>query len=109
MSLILHPSINRYKKSDDLKNVTMKLLTDFCVSLGGGGGGGTGDFEVSQHISKQIAIAQNLYTRGGQKYTFSESSLSALSRTFKMGSMGIPSKILASPLGKICSNGEVIT
>ena len=32
MSLMLHPSINKYKNSEDLKNVTMKLLTDFCVS-----------------------------------------------------------------------------
>ena len=32
MSLMLHSSINKYKKSDDLKNATMKLFTDFCVS-----------------------------------------------------------------------------
>ena len=32
VSLILHPSINKYKNFEDLKNVTMKLSTDFCVS-----------------------------------------------------------------------------
>ena len=26
MNLMLHPSINKYKNSEDLKNVTMKLL-----------------------------------------------------------------------------------
>ena len=30
-----------------------------------GGGGGTGDFVVSRHVSKQIAIAQKLYARVG--------------------------------------------
>ena len=64
---------------------------------------------MSQHVSKQIAIAQKLYTRGGQKYTFSESSPSALSKKFQMESIGIPSKILASPLVKICCDGVVFT
>ena len=27
-------------------------------------GRGTGDFEVSRHVSKQIGIAQKIYTRG---------------------------------------------
>ena len=57
-----------------------------------------GDFEVLRHFSKQIAIVKKLYTRGGKKYAFSESSLSALSKKFKMGSIGIPIIILASPL-----------
>ena len=60
--------------------------------------GGTGDFKLSQHVSKQMAIAQKLRIGGGggggQKYTFSESSLSSLSKKFKMGSIGMPSKIL---------------
>ena len=62
----------------------------------------TGDFDVPRHVTTQIATAEKLYTRGGQKYTFSESSLPALSKKFKMGSIGIPSKILASSFGKIC-------
>ena len=48
---------------------------------------------MSQHVSKQIAIAQKLCTR---KPIFSESSLSALSKTFKQGSIGIHSKISLS-------------
>ena len=74
-----------------------------------GVGGGTGDFEVKRHVSKQIAIAQKLYIREWQKYTFSEGSLSALSEKSKMGSIGIPNKILASPLGKVCCDGVVFT
>ena len=35
--------------------------------------------------------------------------LSALSKKFKMGSIDIPSKMLASPLGKICRDGVVFT
>ena len=61
------------------------------------------------YVSKQIVIAQKLYTREGQKYTFSESSLSALSKKFKMGSKGIPSKILASLLGRICRDRVAFT
>ena len=61
--------------------------------------GGTGDFEVSRYLSKEIAIAQKLYTKGGggggQCIHFLK-TLSAFSKKFKMGSMGIPSKILAS-------------
>ena len=80
-----------------------KMVTscfDVRAKLGGGGGregGGIGDFEVSQHVSKQIATAQKLYTRWGE-YTFCECSLSPLSKNVKIGSIGIPSKILASPL-----------
>ena len=62
-----------------------------------------------RRVSKQIAIAQKLYTRGGQKYTFSESSLSALSKKFKMGSICIPSKILGSPSEKLCCDRVVFT
>ena len=40
---------------------------------------------------------------------FCESSLSALSRKFKMGSIGLPSKILVSTFGKTCHDGEVFT
>ena len=58
------------------------------INGGGGGGGGTGDFQVLRHVSKHIAIAQKLYTRGEWKYIFSESSLVALSKKFKMGSKG---------------------
>ena len=32
MSLMLHPSINKQKNSGGYDKVTMKLLTDFCVS-----------------------------------------------------------------------------
>ena len=32
MSLMLHPNIHKYKNSNDLKDVTIKVLTDFCVS-----------------------------------------------------------------------------
>ena len=46
---------------------------------------------------------------GGQKYTFSESSLSSLSKKFKMESIGIISKILVSPSGEICLDGVVFT
>ena len=56
---------------------------------------------VLRHVSKQIAIAQEIYTRGGQK--------SALSKKVKMGSIGIPSTILASPSGKICRDAVVFT
>ena len=61
-----------------------------------------------RYVSKQIAIAQKLYTRDGKSIHF-ESSLSVLSRKFKMGSIGICSKILASPSGKICHDGAVFT
>ena len=71
--------------------------------------GSTSDFEVLRHVSKQIATAQKLYAGGGQKYRFSESSLFAPSKKIKMGSIGIPSKILASPLRKICRNEVVFT
>ena len=74
-----------------------------------GAGGGTGDFQESRHILKQIAIAQKLYTRGGKSVLFSESSLSALCKKFKMGSIGVPSKILMSPSGKICRDRVVLT
>ena len=37
---------------------------------------------------------------------FSESSMSALSKKFKMGSIGIPSKILVSPLTKFVATGQ---
>ena len=87
----------------------LKIYISNVLNRGGGGGGGTGDFEVFRHVSKQIAIARKLYTREGQKYTFSESSLSALSKNFKIGSIGILSNILASPLGKICRDGVVFT
>ena len=33
MSLMLHPSISKSKNAEDLKNLTMKLLIDLCVSL----------------------------------------------------------------------------
>ena len=42
-------------------------------------------------------------------YNFSEISLSALSKKFKMGYTGTPSKILPGSLGKICRNGVVFT
>ena len=71
--------------------------------------GGTGDFKVSRHVSKQIATGQKLYTREGQKYMFSESPLSALPRKLKIESIGTPSGILVSPLGKICRNRVVFT
>ena len=32
MSLMFHTSINKQKNSEGLNRVTMKLLTDFCVS-----------------------------------------------------------------------------
>ena len=72
------------------------------MSWGRGGGSGTGDSQVSRHVSKQIAIVQKLYSRGGrgQIYTFSESSLSALSKKLKMVSTGIPSKNFSEPFRK---------
>ena len=76
---------------------------------GGGGRGGAGEFEVSRHASKQIATAQKLYNRRGLKYMFSGSSLFALFKTFMIGSIGIHSKVLASPLEKICGDGVVFT
>ena len=54
-----------------------------------------------RHVSKQIAIQQR-----GQKYTFSERFLRAVSKKFQLGSIGIPSKILASPLGKIVAREQ---
>ena len=64
---------------------------------------------MSQHVSKQITIAQKQYTRGGQTSVFSESSLSALSKKFKMVFIVILSKTLASLLGKISCDGVVFT
>ena len=64
---------------------------------------------VTRHVSKQIATAQKLCTREGGKCVFSESSLSAISRKFKIGPIGIPSKTLASPLGKVFRDGIVFT
>ena len=55
---------------------------------------------MSRHVLKQIAKAQRGYTRGGGgggSINFSESSLSALSKKFKMGSIGMASKMLVSP------------
>ena len=51
---------------------------------------------MSRHVSKQIAIAKKLYTRGDGKSIHFLKALSALSKKFKMGSIGIPSKILES-------------
>ena len=36
-----------------------------CVAFKVVGGGGTGDFEVSRHVSKQIAVAKKLCTPEG--------------------------------------------
>ena len=64
---------------------------------------------MSRHVLKQIAIALKRYSRRGQKNTFSESSLYTLSKKIEMGSIGVPSNILVSPLRKICRDGEVFT
>ena len=45
--------------------ILIVLVLRCSIGGGGGGGGGGADFEVSQHVWKQIAIAQKLYTRGG--------------------------------------------
>ena len=64
---------------------------------------------MSRRVSEQVAIAQKLYSRDGQKYTLSESYLSAFCKKLKMRSIGVPSKILASTSGKICRHGAVFT
>ena len=51
----------------------------------------------------------NYNTRGWEKFIFSESYLPALSKKFKMGSIDIPSKILASPFGNIGCDGVIFT
>ena len=61
---------------------------------------------MSRHAPKQTAIAQKLYTGGGGE---GESSLPALSKKFKMGSIGIPSKTLVTASRKICRDGVVLT
>ena len=61
-----------------------------------------------RHVSKQIAIAEKLYTRGGKSIRLLK-ALSALSKKFKFGSIGIPSKILASHSEKICRDGVAFT
>ena len=56
-----------------------------------------------------LVIAKNSTPEGLQKYTFCESSLSPLSSKFKMGTIGIPSKVLVRHLGKICRNRVVFS
>ena len=64
---------------------------------------------MSRPVSKQIAIAHKLYTRRGKRIHFLRALCLLFQKKFKMGSISIPSKILASPLGKICRDGVVFT
>ena len=51
--------------------------------------GGTLDFEVSQHLSEESGITQQLYVRVEQKYTFSERYLNFLSENVNFMSVCI--------------------
>ena len=78
-------SQNQIKCSSKWTNEQSKLhAVSFVMAVNSipyiSGGEGHRRFDMSRHVSKQIAIAQKLYTRGGQKQLFSESSLSAVSK-----------------------------
>ena len=58
------------------------------------------DRKCYTRLSVMVSLLCNFYHE--PLHIFSVSSLSALSKTFKMGSIAIPSRIVASPLRKIC-------
>ena len=58
--------------------------------------GGTLNFDVSQHLSVGNGITQQLYIRGGYKYTFSERSLNFLSENVNFMSVGSVAMMLST-------------
>ena len=55
----------------------MLIIADSSITLKGGGGGGVHSI-LRLHLSEESGITQQFYIRGGQKYTFSERSLTKM-------------------------------
>ena len=66
LAFILPSATKRIPFEGALCTLKRTFVWRISLSFKGGGRGDTGDFEVSRHVSKQIAIAQKLYTRGGK-------------------------------------------
>ena len=93
-----HPK--ELKISEDLRQKSLEELN---------GGGGQAILRCGD-MSQKIVIAQKPYTGGGGKITHFLTGLCLLfPKSLKWnGSICIPSKILASLLGKICHDGVVV-
>ena len=70
---------------------------------------GTLDFEVSLNLSKVSGITQQLYLRGGQKYTFLERYLNFYSEHVNFMSVGSMGLILLALMSHSCGDTPVFT
>ena len=86
-----------------------KAFKIFQYVSGLGGGRRTLDCEVSQHLSEESGITQQLYIRGAQKCTFSESSLNFLSENVNFLSVGSVDLILSAAISQSYRDTPVFT